>query len=230
MARGTSRCGFTLVELMFTTAIFAVVMIAVSSAFIGGMRLLKVTFATVEMSIQARMLRDRLLFHAVQPHGGAAWAGLLSYTNLVQKVPSGEDEDVDVLGPAENKIQMGGTGLKNDGSGELSAESEDFVLKRQGNGFVYDKVSLDNLWLRPSGLNFLAESSDSDVAPILVWAYEPNSDGTPGNKEDHTRFYINLYGRMQVAGGLPVEYRERIVVPVFGKTQITWPQNGGGLK
>ena len=85
MAGGASRRGFTLVELMLTTTIFAVVMAAVSSAFIGGMRLLKATFATAEMSLRARDLRDRLLFHAAPPHNDTIWAGLLSGTNRVSR-------------------------------------------------------------------------------------------------------------------------------------------------
>ena len=70
MARGTSRGGFTLVELMVTTVIFTIILAAVSSAYLGSVRLLKVTVATAEMSLGMRDLRDRLLFHAAPPHSG----------------------------------------------------------------------------------------------------------------------------------------------------------------
>ena len=54
MARGVSRRGFTLVELMVTSAISALILTAVISSFVGGIRLLKATFATAEMSLRSR--------------------------------------------------------------------------------------------------------------------------------------------------------------------------------
>ena len=54
MTRGTSKNGLTLVELLVAASIFTVVTASVASAFIGGVRLLKTTFATAEMSLAAR--------------------------------------------------------------------------------------------------------------------------------------------------------------------------------
>ena len=48
MSRGTSRCGFTLVELMLAVMIFVIVLAALGSSFVGGVRLLKATLATTE--------------------------------------------------------------------------------------------------------------------------------------------------------------------------------------
>ena len=224
MAHATSRDGFSLVELMITATISAIVLGAVASSFIGGIRLLKATFATVEMSLQARMLRDRLLFHAAPIHDNTIWAGLLSGTN-----------HADVLEGNATKILMRCAALKTTGSAIVN-QTIQLVFKDSGTEkcsfFSEDRYDerWPHRWLNPGGLNLLSDSADPDAEPILVWAYEPKPDGTPGTKEDHTRFYINLSGRMEVAGGLPIEHRERIVVPVFGTTQITWPQYGGGLK
>ena len=74
-------------------------------------------------------------------------------------------------------------------------------------------------WLHPGGLNLLADCSAT--AP-LAWAR--NADNT----EDHSRFYIHLTGRTDVAG-LSVEHNERIVVSVFGRQQITRTDGKGGL-
>ena len=78
MVRGASKGGFTLVELMVTSAISVLILGAVVSSFVGGIRLLKATFATAEMSLRTRDLRDRLLFRAAPIHDGTMWAGLLS--------------------------------------------------------------------------------------------------------------------------------------------------------
>ena len=179
MAQGTSRGGFTLVELMITSVISAVILGAVVSSFFGGIRLLKATFATAEMSLRARDLRDRLLFHAAPTHDNTVWAGLLSGTN-----------SADVLEANATKILMHCAAMK-----------------------------WPHRWLHPGGLNLLADCSAT--AP-LAWAR--NADNT----EDHSRFYIHLTGRTDVAG-LSVEHNERIVVSVFGRQQITRTDGKGGL-
>ena len=68
-------------------------------------------------------------------------------------------------------------------------------------------------------MNLFAESA---ATVPLVWARKAN------NAEDHTRFYIHLTGRMDIAG-LPIEHRERIVVPVFKQQQETRLDGTGGL-
>lgn len=213
MARGTSRRGFTLVELMLTVTIFAVVMVAVSSAFIGGMRLLKATFATAEMSLRARDLRDRLLFHAAPPHDGIVWAGLLSGTN-----------NTDVLEGNATKILMRCTAFK-PADNSVVAQTIQLIFKDSGTPkcsfFSEDRYDerWQHRWLNPGGLHLLADSQNT---PPLMWARKAN------NTEDHNRFYINLSGRTDVAG-LPIEHNERIVVPVFGQQQETRPDGKGGL-
>ena len=174
MAHGTSRGGFTLVELMITSVISAVILGAVVSSFVGGIRLLKATFATAEMSLRARDLRDRLLFHAAPT-------------------------------PAHQTIQLI---FKDSGTAKCSFFSEDRYDERW-----------PHRWLHPGGLNLLADCAAT--AP-LAWARKTD------NTEDHSRFYIRLTGRTDVAG-LSVEHNERIVVPVFGRQQITRTDGKGGL-
>lgn len=213
MARTTSRFGFTLVEMMFAVTIFAIVMVAVSSSFIGSVRLLKTTFATAEMSLRVRDLRERLLFHAAPPHGGTIWAGLLSGTN-----------STDVLEGNATKILMHCAALKN-ADGTTANQRMEVIFKNYGaktcSFFSEDRYdeSWPQRWLNPGGINLMADSS---ATTPLVWAR--NKD----NAEDKTRFYIHLTGRMDVAG-LPIAHNERIVVPVFGRQQETRLDGLGGL-
>ena len=213
MARGTSRGGFTLVELMVTTVIFTIILAAVSSAYLGSVRLLKVTVATAEMSLGMRDLRDRLLFHAAPPHDDTIWAGLLSGTN-----------HVDVLEGNATRILMRCVAMKNN-SGTMGSQT----IRLGFNDYGTEKCSFSSddsydahwtrRWLHPGKLNLLADSGST--AP-LVWARK--ADGT----EDHSRFYIRLKGRTEAAG-IPVEHGERIVVPEFGRQQITRTDGKGGL-
>ncbi len=213
MARVPSRGGFTLVELMVTAAIAAVVSVSVASAFIGSVRLLKATFSTAELSLGARELRDRLLFRAAPPHDGTVWAGLLSGTN-----------GTDVLEGNATKIVMNCSALKNN-SGTKVDQNIQLVFRNYGNKscsfFSEDRYDerWPQRWLHPGNLNLLAESSST---PPLTWARK--ADGT----EDHSRFYIHLTGYKNVAG-MPVKHGERIVVPLFGRQQLTRSDGKGGL-
>ena len=213
MVRGASRGGFTLVELMVTSAISAVILSSVVSSFVGGIRLLKATFATAEMSLRSRDLRDRLLFRAAPIHDGTVWAGLLSGTN-----------QNDVLEGNATKIVMRCAALKTSGN-TTANQTIQLIFKDSGTPkcsfFSEDRYDerWPQRWLNPGGLNLLADSRNT---PPLTWARKAD------NTEDHSRFYIHLSGRTDVAG-LSVAHNERIVVPVFGKQQITCSdgQKGG---
>lgn len=208
-----SRSGFTLVEMMLAVTIFSIVTAALLSSFVGGVRLMKVTFATAEMSLRARDLRERLLFHAAPPHDGTIWAGLLSGTN-----------STDVLEGNASKILMYCAALKNTGGTTVNQRME-VIIKDYGTEkcsfFSEDRYDerWPQRWLNPGGMNLMA---DSGATAPLVWAR--NKD----NVEDKTRFYIHLTGRMDVTG-LPIVHNERIVVPVFGCQQETRPDGKGGL-
>ena len=223
MVRGRSRCGFTLVELMLAMTVFVIIAAALASSFLGGIRLLKATFATAEMSLQARELRDRLLFHVTPPHDGMVWTGLLAGTNRVSATNPQNREDVLNVHANPPVIQMGGTAMKIDGQTvETVNQTMEVTFQDYGKEErrFFNKDRIDERWLNPGGMNLMAEASDA--APVLFWA--KNKD----NAEDRTRFYIRLAGRMDVAG-LPIRHDERIVVPVFGCQQETRPDGKGGL-
>lgn len=213
MVHGTSKSGFSLVELMVTSAISTVILGAVASSFVGGIRLLKITFATAEMSVQVRELRDRLLFHAAPSYGGTVYAGLLSGTNVLGGV-SGLRMDCTVL---------------NGSGGDTKSQKIDLTFKDWGEetcSIVNNRCSNGN-WLRPGNMGLFAESSST--API-TWAHGgvyTNTVSAVTNNID-SRFYVHITGRMNVSG-LPVVHNERIVVPVFGHVQSTHQNGQGGL-
>jgi hypothetical protein len=149
----------------------------------------------------------------VPQYGGNVWAGLLSGTN-----------STDVLEGNATKILMHCQALKN-ANGATTDQTIQLIFKDYGEKecsfFSEDRVDeqWSPRWLNPGGLNLLADSADT---PPLVWARKAD------NTEDHSRFYIRLTGRTEVAG-LPVEHNERIVVSVFGRQQETRMDGNGGL-
>ena len=62
MAAFRDRRGFTLVELMITTFIIVLVMGGLGTFFLGAHRLVKGAYAEAELSMQLRMLREKLRF------------------------------------------------------------------------------------------------------------------------------------------------------------------------
>lgn len=72
------RIGFTLLEVMFATAIFSIVAASLVTFFIGVQQLTRRATATPMLSVTMRELREKLLFHAQPAGGGVVMSGLLS--------------------------------------------------------------------------------------------------------------------------------------------------------
>jgi prepilin-type N-terminal cleavage/methylation domain-containing protein len=66
---GRDRRGFTLPEVMISTALALVITSQVVMAVISSQRMLEVTFADMELSLQSRALREKLLYN-VNEDGG----------------------------------------------------------------------------------------------------------------------------------------------------------------
>lgn len=61
--------GFTLIEVMISTALTLLVMSQVVMAMISSQRMLEATFADMELSLQSRALREKLLFNITDDGG-----------------------------------------------------------------------------------------------------------------------------------------------------------------
>ena len=78
------RAGFTLLEVMFATAIFSIVAASVATFFIGVQRLSRRAMATAELSTAMREMREKLLFHA-QPAGKKdRWLSILPLSHTYE--------------------------------------------------------------------------------------------------------------------------------------------------
>lgn len=64
------RAGFTLPEVLIATAITAVVMSQIVVALVTSQRLFEATVADLELSLQSRALREKLLFDITAEDGG----------------------------------------------------------------------------------------------------------------------------------------------------------------
>ena len=65
----SDRRGYTLVEVMFSTALSVLVMSQVVTAMISSQRMIEATFADMQLSLQSRALREKLLYN-INDDGG----------------------------------------------------------------------------------------------------------------------------------------------------------------
>lgn len=202
--------GFTFVETMVATVAMSIVLGALLSLFVATQRMVSLSMAETELSIAARQLREKLLFHAAPPINGVTYAGILSGTNANSVVEGG----------ASPNIQMACAGI---GSSLSDVRTQSMRIMMWGaspshyllNEHIPDKDAHAG-WLKPGGF-FLVDDSIADVV-----SYDVNADG------EIYRLYvnINLKAGVKDPGGADIVRRERIAVPVFGRLQPF--QDAGG--
>ena len=190
------RGGFTLVEMMLAVTIFSLVSGGLVASVVAMRKVATDAFATAELSVRTRELRDKLLYHAAPPHGGCVWAGIRS--------GGAEEGQRAVQG---SKIRMAAFGVRTATGGSVRQTIELVAASRSGGGrqFVNDGDRTDERWaarwLDPGGIGFLA---DDEVDVLLS-----------GNNED--AFAVNLRAVVRPPAQGEIAHAERIVVPVFGR-------------
>ena len=189
-----NRRGFTLLEVMFATAIFALVAASLGTFFVGVQRLSRRAMATADLSVYMRGLREKLLFRSQPPDGTKVRAGLLSATPRGQ---SPIEAGIKVLVDAPVLTVNGGAVT----SGEIQLLNDSGRFKNDGASDPWR-----TLWFRfggsveggaESGLTYLGDNPFEDGVATLGL------------------YFLNLSAS---EGG--VEHGERIVVPVFGVEQV----------
>ena len=211
MTKHCRRAGFTLLEVMFATAIFSIVAASLVTFFLGVQRLSWRATATAELSVAMRELREKLLFHAQPVINGVMRSGLLSgypsdYPNNKSPIESGIKVLVDApfcIKATEDKWTV----FDNNGDVQFSQ-----IQLFNDSGRFMNNGATDpwrTLWFRfggsveggaESGLCYLGDD---------VFEYDVVSNGI---------YFINLCASMN-NHGLEVVHGERIAVPVFGVKQ-----------
>ena len=185
------RGGFTLVEVLFATAIFALVMGGVGTFLVGAFRMTKGAFAMTTLAVQQRELRERLLFRAVPVHDGVVWPGVLS----------GGKERVSVVeGGAKILMSAGGVNLATGAAVDPAGGNLHIVRHASARGgyLVNDgDRTLRERWLRPMAA----------ACVPAAWVEE---------SADFTSVRVTLGGELDGVG-----VTNRVVAPRFGLAQPT---------
>ena len=188
------RAGFTLLEVMFATAIFAIVAASLVTFFIGVQRLSRRATATAELSLAMRELREKLLFRAQPPDAEVVRSGLLSGA---ARGPSPIEAGIKVLVDAP-VFTLDGAAVS---LGEIQLLNDSGRFKNDGATDPWR-----TLWFRfggsveggaSSGLAYLGDDVFEDGVASLGL------------------FFLNLSA--SEGGGV---HGERIAVPLFGVEQV----------
>ena len=186
------RAGFTLLEVMFATAIFSIVAASLVTFFLGVQRLSRRAMATAELSTSMRELREKLLFHAQPPDDGVVRAGLLSG---VSRGSSPIEAGIKVLVDAP-VFTLDGAAVS---LGEIQLLNDSGRFKNDGATDPWR-----TLWFRFGG------SVEGGASSGLAYLGDDVFEG--GVAVSHGIYFLNLSASMGDG--------ERIFVPVFGTEQV----------
>ena len=195
MTTRRQRAGFTILEVMFATAIFSIVAASLVTFFLGVQRLSRRAMATAELSTSMRELREKLLFHAQPPDDGVVRAGLLSG---VSRGSSPIEAGIKVLVDAP-VFTLDGAAVS---LGEIQLLNDSGRFKNDGATDPWR-----TLWFRFGG------SVEGGASSGLAYLGDDVFEG--GVAVSHGIYFLNLSASM---GG--VVHGERIAVPVFGTEQV----------
>lgn len=188
------RRGFTLVELMLASAVMVLAIGGALSMFVAVQRMTRTSFTEAELSVRMRELREKLLFHVSPPHDGRIWSGVLSGMNQSNVV----EGDLKILMNQAYGYDLT-TAKVVDQRIELVPVTSGAVRFLGNDGDRHDERWATR-WLDPGGISWLPEAGFVKSPPAA----------------QNTVFYVEL-----VASVNGVTRRERVAVPVFGKTQRT---------
>ncbi len=180
---------------MVTTFIIVLVMGGLGTFFLGTHRLVKGAYAEAELSMQLRLLREKLLFHVAPPHNGKVWAGLLSGANIGNS-PVIENS---------MKVRMAAKGIDLT-DGTACAQTIELIPRTQAvwggtldRWFGNDGDRVDDQWQRPY------------LRPIPGYL---SADWLDDSVLARNLFFIRLDATMN-----GFSRSERLAIPVFGRQQ-----------
>ena len=203
------RAGFTLLEVMFATAIFSIVAASLVTFFLGVQRLSRRAMATAELSTSMRELREKLLFHAQPPDDGVVRAGLLSG---VSRGSSPIEAGIKVLVDAP-VFTLDGAAVS---LGEIQLLNDSGRFKNDGASDPWR-----TLWFRfggsveggaGSGLEYLGDDVFEDGVASLG-LYFLNLSASEGGVVHGERIAVPLFGVEQVKNSTSVFHDNLLAAP-----------------
>ena len=214
------KSGYTLLELLVAVSIFSLVAAAIGTSAVACLRLCRTAVVEAELSLRARELREKLLFHVRLPTSTAAYDGLLSAPSTSR---------VDTVAFTYEGEQLPLTSI---GSGNRVRQSHRLILAgSDDNTYPMDDHAPHNTaterWLRPGGLYLDGEAYTAEQFITTVRE-------TSRNALSRAQVYLVLSAKAE-DGTLLGRREETMIVPFLNSIQTqfapsqlrTYTQSGG---
>ena len=216
------RSGYTLLELLVAIPIFSLVAAAIGTSAVACLKLCRTAVVEAELSLRARELREKLLFHVRLPTSTAAYDGLLSAPSTSR---------VDTVAFTYEGEQLPLTSI---GSGNRVRQSHRLILAgSDDNTYPMDDHAphdtANERWLRPGGFYLDGEAYTAEQFITTVPVRE-----TSRNALSRAQVYLVLAAKAE-DGTVLGRREEAMIVPFLNATQTqfapsqlhTYTQSGG---
>ncbi len=209
------KSGMTLVESMIAASVLAVVMTAIGSSFVTTQRMLKDAMGLSELSLAAREMREKILFHASPSSEGKSYTGLLS-----GKFSSDTGAPINSSGTAITmEVCTTGSSLPKNDDPTSTVEIKLETSEDGGKRYLFnDKATGSDRWFRPIGTSVLNSSLDEMLSFDMLGEVNSTTFSSSGQAV-RLNIDFEITSDAKNADGSPMIRRERIVVPVFGVNQ-----------
>ena len=214
------RSGYTLLELLVAISIFSLVAAAIGTSAVACLKLCRTAVVEAELSLRARELREKLLFHVRLPTSTAAYDGLLSApsTSRVDTVAftyEGEQLPLSSIGSG-NRVRQ---------SHRLILAGSDATPYPMDDHAPHDTAN--ERWLRPGG--FYLDGEAYTAEQFITTERE-----TSRNALSRAQVYLVLSAKAE-DGTVLGRREEAMIVPFLNATQTqfapsqlhTYTQSGG---
>lgn len=212
--------GYTLLELLVAISIFSLVAAAIGTSAVACLKLCRTAVVEAELSLRARELREKLLFHVRLPTSTAAYDGLLSAPSTSR---------VDTVAFTYEGEQLPITSI---GSGNRARQSHRLLLTgADDQTYIIDDHAPHNTanerWLRPGG--FYLDGDAYTAEQFITTVRE-----TSRNALNRAQVYLVLSAKAE-DGTVLGRREEAMIVPFLNATQTqfapsqlhTYTQSGG---
>ena len=198
------RSGYTLLELLVAISIFSLVAAAIGTSAVACLKLCRTAVVEAELSLRARELREKLLFHVRLPTSTAAYDGLLSAPSTSR---------VDTVAFTYEGEQLPITSI---GSGNRARQSHRLLLTgADDQTYIIDDHAPHNTanerWLRPGG--FYLDGDAYTAEQFITTVRE-----TSRNALNRAQVYIALSARAE-DGTILGKREETMIVPFLNSIQ-----------
>lgn len=214
------RSGYTLLELLVAISIFSLVAAAIGTSAVACLKLCRTAVVEAELSLRARELREKLLFHVRLPTSTAAYDGLLSAPSTSR---------VDTVAFTYEGEHLPITSI---GSGNRARQSHRLLLTgADDQTYIIDDHAPHNTanerWLRPGG--FYLDGEAYTAEQFITTERE-----TSRNALSRAQVYLVLSAKAE-DGTVLGRREEAMIVPFLNATQTqfapsqlhTYTQSGG---